>query len=740
MFVFDANIADGSAGYDVGNAVICDGSSHFSRTATTNANHSGSIWFKLSGLGSQRNLFGTGIYLSSGDALVVNGLTSTALLRDTTAWYHLFWNNTGAWLNGVAVTGTGTYATAVLINPSIAGPTNFFDGSLAYFAFGDAQSWTYTDTGELDTNGVWRPKRVSGLTLGTEGFLLDFSNSAALGDDAVGSNNWAVNGFVSTDQVLDTPGPGTDQNYCLWSTLNNKSATITEGGSTASVTAGNWACCAFGATDGSKVHFEFSVTATGSQAEIGIVDLSSISHNGSLASVLPVAALYLSDGRKRILDAAASAYGATYTGGDRIAVEYDPTGGTVEFFKNGVSQGSISLTLTGGTWAPFITSQGTTTTVMLNSGQFGLTDTPTTGFTSLQTANLPEPTIPDGSAHFKAITYTGNGTAIGSGGLSVTGCEDSQGTTWTPDFVWIKNRDAADSHMLFDVSRGVTKYIKSDANSAEVTDAETLTSFDDGGFTVGNNVAVNTLNENYIAWCWKMGGAASSNTNGSLTSQVSVNATAGQVVGTYTAAGANATVGHGLSQAPEVILIKKRDSANNWNVYHVGVGNTGRLFLDLSNAVNTAGVWQNTDPTSTVFSIKPSFTDVDGSCVFYAFHSVPGYSKIGSYTGNGSADGPYVDCGFPPRFIMFKNATTAGTPWHMFDTERTPNNPTGTTLNADSAAAEATAASFDIDIVGGGFKVRNAGGDLNASGSTVTYMAFAEHPFGGANVTPTTGR
>jgi Tfp pilus assembly protein FimT len=316
------------------------------------------------------------------------------------------------------------------------------------------------------------------------------------------------------------------------------------------------------------------------------------------------------------------------------------------------------------------------------------------------------------------------------------------GVSFQPDWVWVKSRSAATDHKLTDSVRGVTKALVSNSTAAETTDTQGLTAFSSGGFTVGTNTDYNNLAATYVAWQWKAGGTAVSNTAGSITSSVSANPTAGFSVVTYTGTGSNATVGHGLGVAPSMVIVKKRSAAGDqWYVYHASnlspssnAGNN-RVFLNLTAASNQdIAAWNNTNPTSSVFSIGTS-TEVNGSgatFVAYCFAPVAGYSAFGSYTGNGSADGPFVYCGFRPRYILIKCTSAAGTDWFIEDSSRETYNPTGNTLQANTASVEG-ANSPTLDILSNGFKLRCTYSSYNTNGGTYIYYAVAENPFKYAN-------
>ena len=326
---------------------------------------------------------------------------------------------------------------------------------------------------------------------------------------------------------------------------------------------------------------------------------------------------------------------------------------------------------------------------------------------------------------FNTVLYTGNGTAIGSGGNAITG------VGFQPDWVWIKNRSGTTAHHLQDVVRGPTKAVYSNLTNAEGTSTENVNSFDSDGFTVGSGTGVNTNANNFASWNWLAANGTASNSDGSITSTVSANQTAGFSIVKYTGTGSNATVGHGLGVAPSMILFKNLDTARTWIVYHKSLGATKNLYLDLTNAENTGSdLFNDTEPTSTVFSIGTSVgvNESGDDIIAYCFAEKQGYSKIASYTGNGNADGTFVYTGFKPAFILTKNTGSAHS-WWLLDNKRDVDNPTAARLTADSNNAEDSAANSH-DFLSNGFKCRaNNTADVNGSGDTMVYMALAENPF-----------
>ena len=327
-----------------------------------------------------------------------------------------------------------------------------------------------------------------------------------------------------------------------------------------------------------------------------------------------------------------------------------------------------------------------------------------------------------------ATLYTGNGST-----LSVSNAVN--GVSMQPDLVWVKGRSVAYSHGLYDSVRGATKRLISNLTNAEDT-LSGVTAFNSGGFSLGSDINFNENAATYVGWQWKGGGTPVSNTAGSITSSVSANTTAGFSVVTYTGTGAvGATVGHGLGVAPSLIIQKPRSagtSDDNWHVYHSSIGATGALSLNTTSGTSTSAVWwNNTAPTSTVFTVGGSgaagYTNNSGSTYLaYCFAAVAGYSAFGSYTGNGSADGTFVYLGFRPRFILAK-ASSAVADWVIVDTARDTYNGMQNQLFPNLSNAESTG-TVRFDALSNGFKLRVAG-DPNNSGVTYIYMAFAETAF-----------
>ena len=397
-------------------------------------------------------------------------------------------------------------------------------------------------------------------------------------------------------------------------------------------------------------------------------------------------------------------------------------GGTVTFYKNNTSQGSITLPSSAQGYFPLAiqaSSGSTSATWSANFGQRPFTYTPPTGFKALNTFNLPDSTIKNGNQYFDATAYTGTGSS-----KSVTNTAGFQ-----PDLVWIKQRSAIQDHAIFDSVRGATKQLSSNTTGAEATYANSLSAFNSNGFTVVSDAVVNTNSGTYVGWQWKAGNGSSSNTSGSITSTVSVSASAGFSIVTYTGTGANATVGHGLGVAPKMVIVRNRSVVQNWLVYHSSIAATNYLVLNTTAASSAAStIWNNTAPTSSVFSIGTD-SSVNGSTnnlVAYCWAEVEGFSKFGSYTGNGSTDGPFVYLGFRPAMIWTKPITSTGS-WNVLDNQRGTYNVNRSYLQQNTSDAEGTV--DYVDFLSNGFKIRYGGASPNANGVTILYVAFAENPF-----------
>ena len=344
-------------------------------------------------------------------------------------------------------------------------------------------------------------------------------------------------------------------------------------------------------------------------------------------------------------------------------------------------------------------------------------------------------TITKPSLYMNTKLYTGNG-----------GTQSISGVGFQPDWLWIKSRGSTGNHRAHDVVRGVDKQLYPNLTNEEYTYSPNtgVTSFDSDGFSLGSDIGQNTNNETYVSWNWKAGGTGSANTDGSINSTVSVNTTAGFSISKFTGTGANATVGHGLGAVPGFYIVKGINKVHDWRIYHKSLGATKSMEINENSAVNTTiGNWNNTEPTSSVFNLG-TFTAVNENgknYIAYCFAEKAGYSKFGKYTGNGSAEGPFVYTGFKPAWVLTKRTDATGN-WHIFDNKRPTTNPTDKVLNTNTNAAESDEGQ-GFDFHSNGFKIRESGNFVNAGSSPFIYVAFAQEPIVaniGTNGIPTTAK
>ena len=341
-------------------------------------------------------------------------------------------------------------------------------------------------------------------------------------------------------------------------------------------------------------------------------------------------------------------------------------------------------------------------------------------------ANISKPSL-----HMNTVLYTGNGST-----QSITG------VGFQPDLNWIKCRSASENHNWSDSVRGDsglnTGYFYlmcNNTNESSSGSGNTLVSaLDADGFSIGNNDQVNANTASFVAWNWKANGAGSSNEDGSITSTVSANTTAGFSIVKYTGTGSADTIGHGLGAVPKMIISKRLDTTSYWITYHEAIGNDKELYLnDTSAASAAANTWNSTTPTSSVWSVATDSNNTSGgSFISYCFADIKGYSKFGQIEGNLNANGPFVYTGFKPDFLLLKNAdnSASGDEWFMEDATRSTYNPTGRKLSANLPNSETgfpTPTSWvDIDFLSNGFKIRTSDAGFNEH--TMVYMAFASEP------------
>ena len=746
----------------------------------------GSFWIELNGAYIW-------IYTNDGSAQYV----TNAVYRDS-GWYHILvsFDTTESaaadriklWVNGVQVTSFGTQSTLALndadfgISTAQTGSSvmrlgaynntsansKWFDGYMSQACMlesnsiqnGDFAVSDFLDTFAMGTNGSqFIPKKDSAIaalatSAGGNSFCLDFSASADLGND-ISSNNqdWTPTSMDAANQSVNTPtltypffdystsgGPSSGEAGLYYgNTMVNAINSISVMGNTA-IPDGSW-------------YWEVKYvggSGTGSAHGICTFDFNTAAELGYNSPASPASAdtrgIYLDTGQKGYGMASGwnlASYGSgqgtdTYSG---VAVTKSGTSWKIWISQSGTwpisgnpATGANPMfdwtsdydyTFAVGNWS---TAEKQVNMVMVPADWQA---TVPSGFLSLATNNLPT-TEYQGVDYFKPLLYAGNGTAIGSGGKAVTG------TGFQPDLVWIKNRDALDDYALYDAVRGVTKQIESNTGTAETTEAEGLTAFGADGFTVGSLDQVNTNTENYVAWQWLGANGTSTNEVGTLTSTVSVAEADHFSIVSYTGSGANTTVGHGLSAAPEMVIVRELPGGDDWNVYTVAGTGSGSLRLDSTTAfLADATLWNSTAPSSTVISLGTSNETNQSSTamIAYCFRSIPGVCKVGAYYGNNTVDGPFVWTGFKVVYLLLKNIGTTN-PWMVYDSARDPWNSTVRYLHPNSNAAGADGAGTrDIDFLSNGFKLRENDSDMNST-NTNRYVYVAMGSLGGNGTLP----
>ena len=798
MSIIGSNILAGAAGsgvsaYEIEQSLRFNSgdSTYLNRTPGTAGNRNlwtWSAWVKRSQLGVQQALFQghdtgaagggnenrSGIHFDSSDRLyfqVKQGGTdnyvqvrTTAVYRDPSAWYHVVVvldtsQGTTApngrikmYVNGQQVETFDNYSVSNLgSNVSYINNTDshwigariaaaeYFNGYLAEVNFIDGSALDHEDFGELDDNGVWRPIKYAGSYTGNS-FYLKFASGD--GTDSSGlSNTWTANNFTTsgtgTDVMSDTP----TTNYA---TLNPifKENTGVAGGTFAN---GN-----LEHSEGSaNFRHTVSTQALPSSGKVYVeVEADTLASSyGSIFGLMLESRLNSPDSADNFgiycqsngtLTIEGSNQGSV-SAGDVFSLSVDMDASPIEIVvrKNGTVVGSNPYTLSTTETLFFWSRNIYGSKLIWNFGQRAFEQTQTSGYKTLNTSNLPAPDIADGSDYFQTITYNGTQTTTD---FTVA---DNSGNAWQPDFVWIKSRNDTYWHRLFDAVRGATKQLYSNDTSNEQTVTNGLTSFNSDGFTLGDSGGVNEASgKTYVAWNWKAGGSGSSNTDGSITSTVSVNATAGFSIVTYTGDGDSAaTVGHGLGVSPNFVMLKRRTGGlGNWQVGNDNIFGNYELYLNTQDGITDGA--NEYSVTSTVIDLNSSHfgSNANGSTyVAYCFAEVEGYSKFGTYTGNGSSDGPFIYTGFKPAWLMVKS-NNGSTDWKIYDAGREPYNVVANRIAANTTNAELDGNAQDMDFVSNGFKFRGTNGDQNSSGTLFHYVAFASSPFGGSGVSPVTAR
>tara|TARA_Y100000361_G_scaffold94817_1_gene84778 strand:+ start:505 stop:2907 length:2403 start_codon:yes stop_codon:yes gene_type:complete len=749
-----------------------------------------SAWVKRSGsLGSYQHLFNP-VYGGDGvneatirfdnsdrfevyDSGTTRGvLVTTQKFRDVSAWYHIVValdttqstasNRLKLYVNGEQVTtfdsesypsqnttwgwnGTqrhdlGRYAYGGLY---------YFDGYMAEVNFVDGTALDASYFGETDLEtGAWIPKKYQG-SFGTNGFYLNFSDNSGttattLGKDNSGnSNNWTPNNFsvsagVGNDSLLDTP----TNNWCTLNPLNKGVDSITLSyGNLRYATSGtdHLVVATFAIPSSGKWYWEYRKDTSGTNLMVGIICSPETNNRSSfLGGQADGYSVYVQNGEK-YNNSSSSTYMATPGTNSTITVAFDAdnsklyvgadgnwangSGSTNQTFANA----AVAHTLpTDKTCYPGISvSSGD---AYINFGQRPFDHTPPAGYVALNAKNLPAVTIPDGTKYFNTVLFTGNGST-----QSVTG------VGFQPDWTWIKMRsDGSRGYAMFDSVRGGLERLDTTSGQEGRTNEGNI-SFESDGFNVtSSHPTVNDSSDTAVAWNWLTGSTAVNNGDGSTPSEVSVNPEAGLSIVTYIGTGSETTVGHGLGVSPDMIWVKNRDQSEGWIIdSRLITGNANGTLHFNTDAEYTGGSNQFGTHSSSIFTVKTS-GNINTNLkkyVAYVFAEVEGYSRFGKFTGNGSeSEGPYVHCGFKPAWILLKNTSDGSESFRIYDVKRDTFNYCDAVLNPNSDSAESTPSSSNsIDILSSGFKVRSTSGEINNSGSTILYMAFAEMPFKYAN-------
>ncbi len=680
-----------------------------------------SAWIKRSQANALVGIMGAGVNADStqtdfvgfdgtnGNSLLANfgdgtyPVTTAAVLRDFSAWYHVVFaidttqatntNRVKIYLNGIQQTLSGTYPPqnydsafnttnfhTIGSRSRLGAASNYLNGYLTEVNFVDGQALTPSSFGETDSaTGVWKPKAYSS-TYGTNGFYLKFADnsgttSTTLGKDSSGNgNNWTPNLFSVTagagnDSMVDSPTAyGTDTgvggevrgNYCTLNPLDKTAAaTLSNGNLQALLNGINYFAKSTIAISSGKWYWEVTASAT-AEDMIGITkaDVVTTGYFGSQATSY---GYYKTNGNK-YNSATGTAYGASYASGDIIGVALDLDAGTLTYYKNGVSQGTAFTGLSG-TFFAGVSTAGTGGTQTINFGQRPfekwngsayVANTAPSGFKALCTTNLPTPTIgatstTQANKYMDVTLYTGNATA-----RSITNSGFMQ-----PDFVWDKLRSGANSHRLFDAVRGVEKALYSNLTNIEATETGTLTAFNSNGFSLGTNNETNTNGSTYVAWQWNAGGSNQTISVGqyatspanvpSIASTVRANTTSGFSIVTFTTNNtAGATVGHGcqvggVATTPDMIIMKYRGLAANWVVYHKSMNATPQNgYLNLNTTAGYAALidpWNNTAPSSTVITMGAGAGSA-GSTNYSVYTSVAYcFAAVAGYSAFGSYTG-----------------------------------------------------------------------------------------------------
>jgi hypothetical protein len=775
MSVIDSStlLASGTDGYQISRSLRFDGSAYLNRTPASAGSRriaTWSGWIKLGNHSSTGEYYllctngtsdSTFFYIQIRNNQLRFGqfnsgtfaLYSTQLFRDPSAWYHIVVavdttqatasNRAKAYVNGTEITSwstanypaqnndlgiNDTRAHAIGAGYASGSPYAYWDGSVTETYLIDGQALTPSSFGETDTiTGVWKPKRYAGTYSGNS-FYLNFSDnsgttSTTLGKDSSGlGNNFTPSGFSVTagagnDSMIDTPTPYADGgngrgNYCTLNPLTKSSTPTPSDGNLVIAFGGTYPANVLGTMGVSSGKWYWEVLfAGGSGANghaCGVAVAGWANRDLDPGSYSTPYSHYI-DSRQYFANNSVTTNNSTsFTSGDIIGVALNVDSNQVSFYLNGSLVGSAQSLESNQTWFPFHkNSSYTSLTQTVNFGQRPFAYTPPSGFVALNTQNLPEPSIKKPGTYFNTVLWTGNGTS-----QSITG------VGFQTDLLWSKARNQAYSHRLHDAVRGREQSLLSNSTGAEFTQANSITSFDADGFTVGSDGSHNGSGATYVGWCWDE------------------SATPGFDIVTYTGDGttsANRLIDHSLGVKPDFVITKKRSGGTDygWSCWHKDLGGNYGIWLDKTSARNVS-MWSGYSNFSSTKFTPPDLlygNENGATYVNYLWSEVANFSRFGSYVGNGSSDGPAVWCGFRPRWVLIKSSTVA-TSWYLFDAVRGTINANSTTLYPNTADIEDTNFGQGLDFLSNGFKVRAPTGyGLNNSSATYIFCAFSETPF-----------
>nr|BAR23499.1 hypothetical protein [uncultured Mediterranean phage uvMED]BAR23550.1 hypothetical protein [uncultured Mediterranean phage uvMED] len=659
---------------------------------------------------------------------VAQGPTVELGLDSVKAWWRGGTNGSISASTLGSFSGTNTsWSNGDVLGIALDNTANSGAGSITFYKNGTqihtgGSGWTsYTDlrfewqnNGSGTSSGTWN--------YGASSFSYPVSGHTGLFEEA-GANEDVLFDVPTNGTQSDTGAGGeVSGNYCTLNPLDTKLIHSNGNLDATASTSQTWVTGRGNmAMTSGKFYWEVTINSlsttsdTAVQLGIGALTAALPSNDGAADSN---AYVYLNSNGQKMSGGSAASYGASYTTGDVIGVAFDADAGTLVFYKNGSSQGTAYSSLDSDKrYAPLVSlgRSSTSTSVSFNAGQRAWAYSAPSNHKPLCTALLPTPTIADGSTAFDAVTYTGNNSTQTISGLD-----------FSSDFVWLKRRSGAAHHHLYDIVRGATKRLQSSTTNTESTAVGGVTAFNSDGWTMGNDADINGSSNTFVGWTWDAGSSTVSNTDGSVTSSVRANQSAGFSIVTYTGNfTAGATVGHGLNVKPEFILFKNRTSTTGWGVYHSAIGATHKLRINSDEAASSTGLFETTEPTSSVFTVGDSVSTNESGAnhVAYCFADVPGYQRISQYTGTGSS-GNMVVTDFAPAFVLIKGSSHSGD-WTIYDIARGNDN----YLSPNKSDAEENYFTKDFTFLSNGFVFEGNDNSVNASGRTYIYYAVASNPF-----------